>query len=164
MTTRRAAAVLICISLSASPAFAQDACCDVTNAIVQQATRDVLSEALKTNPALKTLSSEELAKVAGKTFLGADRPDFKAYGYMMLLWYGGKEGRDMVANASGTLATEEERAHLYFVMGLFQLRSSNPKTASTGRDYIRQMRDSGKVTFVNDAMWDQLIKGCRLPS
>ncbi len=164
MTTRHAALALTLL-LSASPALSQGTTCsDVTNAIVQQATRDVLSDALKTNPALKKLSSEQLAKVAGEKFLSADRPDFKAYGFMMLLWYGGKEGRDLVANASEKLATEEERAHLFFVMGMFQLRSPNPKSASAGRNLIRQIRDSGKVTFVNDAMWDQLIKECRLPS
>lgn len=160
----RAALALTFILSSASASLAQDACRNVTDAIVQQTTRDVLSDALKSNPDLKKLSSEQLAKVAGKTFLTADRPDFKAYGYMMLLWYGGKEGRDMVANASEKLDTEEERAHLFFVMGMFQLRSPNPKSASAGRNLIRQLRDTGKVTFVNDAMWDQLIKDCRLPS
>jgi hypothetical protein len=162
---RRAAFALTVILSSASAALAQDNTCrDVTDAIVQQTTRDVLSDALKSNPDLKKLSSEQLAKVGGKTFLAADRPDFKAYGFMMLLWYGGKEGRDMVANASEKLTTEEDRAHLFFVMGMFQLRSPNPKSASAGRNLIRQIRDSGKVTFAPDAMWDQLIKDCRLPS
>jgi hypothetical protein len=127
-------------------------------------TRDVLSDAVKTNPKLKDMDGNELASEAGKIFLTAERPNFKAYGYMMLLWYGGAEGRDLVTKVGSGLETEEDRAHFYFVLGLFQLRAKEAKVAATGRDYIRQMRDSGKVTFVPDAMWDQLISECRLPS
>ncbi|MGE3987454.1 hypothetical protein [Pseudorhodoplanes sp.] len=156
---------LLILVASASPAVAQNPTCrDLVDGIVRQATSDVLSDAAKARPSMKELGSEQLARLAGKQFLGADRADFKAYGYMMLLWYGGKEGRDIAASHSASLSTEEDRAHFYFVLGLFQLRSANIKTANTGRDYIRQVRASGKVTFVKDEMWNELETGCRLPS
>ena len=143
--------------LLASPALADEpACAALADTIVETATRDVLRDAVEANPELKELDGNELASGAGRIFLTADRPDFKAYGYMMLLWYGGKDGRDLVAQAGPELQTEEDRAHYYFVLGLFQLRSKDAATAATGRDYIRQMRDSGKVTFVSEAVWDQL--------
>jgi hypothetical protein len=149
---------------AASTAIADDTTCSaLADSIVDTATRDVLTTAVKENPQLKKLEGNDLASAAGKLFLTAERPDFKAYGYMMLLWYGGKDGRDLVSEVGAQLQTEEDRAHFYFVLGLFQLRSTDAKIAATGRDYVRQMRDSGKVTFVNDAMWDQLAK-CQLPS
>ena len=158
-------ALALSASFVASPALAEQiACSDLANAIVENAAKDVLGEAVKSNPDLQKLSGHALAMAAGRQFLTAERPDFKAYGYMLLLWYGGEEGRDLVAKVGPELTTEEDRAHLYFVMGLAQLRAQNAKTAATGRDYIRQMRDSGKVTFVTDEMWDLLIDKCRLPS
>ena len=160
-----ATAGLVCAVLC-GPATAQETqtCQDLANAIVKQATTDVLRDAVNDSPALQKLSDEELVLKAGKIFLGAERPDFKAYGYMMLLWYGGKTGRDLVTEIGPKLATEDDRAHYYFVLGLYQLQSKKPDVATTGRDYIRQMRDSGKVKFVNDDMWTALIEECRLPS
>lgn len=162
---RGRAAIALVIGLTfTSPALAQQMTCrDLADVIVQQATTDVLADAVKKNPSLKELDEGELAKVAGKTFLGAERPDFKAYGFMMLLWYGGDEGRSIAAQGAADLQTEEERAHFFFVQGLFQLRSPKAGSAAQGRDVVRQVRDSGKVTFVEDAMWDQLINQCQLP-
>ena len=150
-------------ALSVVPAAAAPACKDVANGIVQTATRDVLKDAVANSPALQNLSEKELVLTAGQQFLTAERADFKAYGYMMLLWYGGQEGRELVKNIGPKLDTEEDRAHYYFVLGLHQLRAAKSETAATGRDYIRQMRDSGKVTFVPDEMWRQLIDDCSLP-
>jgi hypothetical protein len=64
---------------------------------------------VEANPNLKKLEGNDLATTAGKLFLTAERPDFKAYGYMMLLWYGGKGGRALVAEAGSQLQTEEDR-------------------------------------------------------
>ena len=154
---------MVAVWASASQAAKAPACKDLANEIVHTATSDVLKDAVSKSPTLQKLSDEELVLAAGKTFLTAERPDFKAYGYMMLLWYGGQPGRDMVANIGPKLESEEDRAHYYFVLGLHQMRSAKQETAATGRDYIRQMRDSGKVGFVTDTMWDQLIEQCRLP-
>jgi hypothetical protein len=150
-------------AISAVPALAAPACKEIVNGIVQTATRDVLKDAVANSPELQKLSEQELVLTAGKTFLTAERPDFKAYGYMMLLWYGGKQGQELFTNVAPTLDTEVDRAHYYFVLGLYQMRAATPKVAATGRDYVRQMRDSGKVTFVPDDMWRQLIDDCSLP-
>lgn len=149
-----------------APAHAQEAqtCQAVANEIVKSATASVLKDAVDQIPELQTLSDEALVLKAGPIFLRAERPDFKAYGYMMLLWYGGETGRALVVDIAPKLTTEADRAHYYFVLGLYKLRSQTPDVAATGRDYIRQMRDSGKIDFVNDAMWDALIKDCRMPS
>lgn len=130
--------------------------------VVKDAVEDILKQVLNDHPNLKDLSQEELVATAGDKLLAAERPDFKAYGYMMLLWYGDEAARQTVADSAATLQTPEERAHFYFVMGLGKIRSDNPEVASQGRDYIRQMRDSGHVTFVNDALWDQLITDCQI--
>lgn len=166
MSTKLMIAVVASI-LAASSAGAQEtsvSCRDLADSLARQATREVLADAIEANPSLKELSEEELAKKAGRIFLSADRPDFKAYGFIMLLWFGGEEGRSIAAQGAAELETEDDRAHFYFVQGMYQLRASDLKLANTGRDYIRQMRDTGKVTFVSDAMWDQLINQCRLPS
>jgi len=149
-----------------APVSAQETptCQDLANEIVKSATTGVLKDAVEAKPELKQLSDEELVLKAGRIFLAAERPDFKAYGYMMLLWFGGKTGRELVVNIAPKLNTEADRAHYYFVLGLYQLRSSEPEVAAKGRDYVRQMRDSGKVEFVEDGTWDDLITGCRLPS
>lgn len=162
--------LMLAASAWAAPAHAQSAeaaaptCKDFANEIVQRATTGVLKDAVEENPELKKLTDEQLVLTAGPIFLKAERPDFKSYGYMMLLWYGGQKGRDLVAQMAPKLETEADRAHYYFVLGMHQIRSNKPDIAATGRDYIRQMRDSGKVEFVNDAMWTGLIDECRLPS
>lgn len=160
-----AVAALMCGALLA-PAAAEEAptCKDLTNEIVKSATTGVLKDAVEAKPELRQLTDEELVLKAGRIFLAAERPDFKAYGYMMLLWYGGKTGRELVVNIAPKLDTEADRAHYYFVLGMYQLRSTDPEVAAKGRDYVRQMRDSGKVQFVENGTWDDLITGCRLPS
>lgn len=153
--------------MAASSAGAQETdvpCRELADSLARQATREVLADAVEADPSLKHLSEEELAKKAGRIFLSAERPDFKAYGFIMLLWFGGEEGRGIAAQGAADLETEDDRAHFYFVQGMYQLRASSSELASTGRDYIRQIRDTGKVTFVSDDMWDQLINRCRLPS
>lgn len=153
--------------LAASSAGAQETdvpCRDLADSLARQATREVLADAIEANPSLKQLSGEELAKNAGRIFLSAERPDFKAYCFIMLLWFGGEEGRGIAAEGAAALETEDDRAHFYFVQGMYQLRASDSELANTGREYIRQVRDTGKVTFVADHMWDQLINQCRLPS
>lgn len=147
--------------LAPLPARAET-CQALANFVVKDAVEDILKQVLSDHPNLKDLSQEELVATAGDKLLAAERPDFKAYGYMMLLWYGDEAARQTVADSAAALQTPEERAHFYFVMGLGKIRSDNPEVASQGRDYIRQMRDSGHVTFVNDALWDQLITDCHI--
>lgn len=74
--------------------------------IARQATQEVLQDAIEADPSLKDLSEEELAKKAGRIFPSAERPDFKVYGFIMLLWFGGEEGRSIAAKGAVELATE----------------------------------------------------------
>lgn len=163
MSYVRAAIFLFMIPVFMSAAQAAPTCKAAANDIVTGTTRDILEKVVDENPDLKSLGESELVKVAGTKLLTAERADFQAYGYMMLLWFGGKEGRAQVTEVAPTLKTEEQRAHYYFVLGLHQIRADGAKTALTGRDYIRQMRDSGKVAFVGDDMWSLLIETCTLP-
>lgn len=156
------AAISLAVALAASSAVrAAESCGTVANSVVKQAVEDVLNSVIKDHPDLKKLTQQELVKKAGNILLEAPKPDIQAYGFMMLLWYGDKEDRDKVAKTAANLETEEQRAHFYFVMGLYQIRSKTSDVAAQGRDYIRQMRDSGHVTFVNDAMWSALIDECQ---
>ncbi len=48
-------------------------------------------------------------------------------------------------------------------MGLFQLGSPKQETAAAGRTLLGQVKDTGKVTFVPEDMWELLIETCDLP-
>jgi hypothetical protein len=157
------AAIFLAAAVTASaPVRAAETCSTVANTVVKQAVEDVLNKVIKDHPDLTKLTQKELVKKAGTILLQAPKPDIQAYGYMMLLWYGDQGDRDQVAQTAAKLETEAQRAHFYFVMGLYQIRAEKPDVAKQGRDYIRQMRDSGHVTFVNDAMWTSLIDECQL--
>lgn len=133
------------------------------DAIVKGATTDIMKKVVKDNPDIAALGGKELAIRSGKRLLSAPRGSFKAYGWMMLLWYGGKEGRALVAQSGPKLETEEARAYLYYVMGLWQLRANNAETATKGRTLLSQVRDTGKITFAPDEMWTLFLEGCELP-
>ncbi|CFX47358.1 exported protein of unknown function [Candidatus Filomicrobium marinum] len=163
MSFVRSLIFLFFMAVFMSSAQAAPTCKAVANDIVIGTTRDILQQVVEENPSLKSLSESDLVKKAGKQFLTAERPDFQAHGYMMLLWFAGEEGRTLVKDIGPKLTTEEQRAHYYFVLGLHQIRADGATTAATGRDYIRQMRDSGKVSFVGDDMWTLLIETCTLP-
>jgi hypothetical protein len=161
--------ILACllVSLAVTAAAAQPAhsaaCQAEVDGIVKSTTTDLLTSVIKERPELAELSEEELVLQSGKTLLSAPSGDMKAYGWMMLLWYGGEDGRNMVAESGPTLETEEARAHLYYVMGLWQLRADDPETAAKGRDLLSQVRDTGKVTFAPDEMWTLFLEECELP-
>lgn len=162
LRTAIATTVLAAAIAAASPARAAETCSAVANAVVKQGVEDVLNKVIKDHPELTKMTQKELVRKAGHILLEAPRPDIQAYGYMMLLWYGDETDRKKVAQTVADLETEAQRAHFYFVMGLYQIRAEKPDVAAQGRDYIRQMRDSGHVTFVNDAMWAALIDECEL--
>lgn len=145
-----------------SPAQA-DPCREVVDAIVHTETTELLQTVVKNDPALEQLGEEELVLEGGKTLLKSDRPDFKARGWMMLLWYGGKTGQDLVAASSETLQTEKDRAHLYLVMGMYQLRAKSPETAAGGRSLLSQVKDTGEISFLPDEMWTLFLESCELP-
>jgi hypothetical protein len=153
-------AVLLAASLT--PALAES-CRNAADAVVKTETSELLEEVVKNDPQLGELDGETLVIESGKTLLEAPQPDFKARGWMMLMWYGGKPGRDIVSKSSEKLTTEADRAHLYFVMGLYQLSSKKPETAAEGRKLLSQVKDTGKVTFVPDEMWAIFLKTCELP-
>jgi len=148
--------------LFAVPAHAET-CRIAADNIVHTATTELLQEVVNNNPNLQQLDEQELVIEAGKKLIEAPRPDFKARGWMMLLWYGGKQGQEIVAKSAESLQTEEDRAHLYFVMGLFQLTSQQADTAAGGRTLLSQVKDTGKVTFVPNDMWT-VLETCQLPS
>jgi len=154
-----ALAVLTAISLPASA----ETCQAEVDAIVKTNTTDLLTSVINENPGLAELSEKELVLASGKTLLSAPTGDLKAHGWMMLLWYGGEEGRNLVAESGPTLETEEARAHLYYVMGLWQLRADDAETAAKGRDLLSQVRDTGKVTIAPDEMWTLVLEECELP-
>ncbi|MFD0986036.1 hypothetical protein [Methyloligella solikamskensis] len=146
----------------AMPANAESCQAEV-DAIVKSTTTDLLRQAIADKPELAELEEKELVLRSGQTLLTAPRGDIKAYGWMMLLWYGGPEGRNIVVESGPTLETEEARAHLYYVMALWQLRADDPETAAKGRDLLSQVRDTGKVTFAPDEMWTLFLEECSLP-
>ena len=154
-------AVMFTASLSLAHA---STCRDVSDEIVKTATSELLQDVAKNDPQLAELDEKTLVLEGGKKLLEAPQPDFKARGWMMLLWYGGKTGQEIVAKSAEGLTTEEDRAHLYFVMGLFQLGSPKAETAAGGRNLLSQVKDTGKVTFVPDEMWALLLETCELPS
>jgi hypothetical protein len=164
LTRMLAHIVLPALLLGLGCVSAQAESCRVTaNEMVNTATAELLQDVIKKDPELAKLDERTLVLEAGKKLITAERSDFKARGWMMLLWYGGKPGGEIVANSAETLETEEDRAHLYFVMGLFQLGSPKQETATAGRTLLGQVKDTGKVTFVPDDMWKLLIETCDLP-
>lgn len=146
----------------AAPALAAP-CQTEVDGIVKTTTTDLLQQAIADHPELAELEEKELVLRSGQTLLSAPRGDFKAYGWMMLLWYGGEEGRNLVVESGPKLETEEARAHLYYVMGLWQLRADDAETAAEGRDLLSQVRDTGKVSFAPDEMWTLFLEECDLP-
>jgi|GEM_PF-3672231 len=146
------------------PAAVQaQSCRDTVDDIVRTETTELLQTVVKNDPALSEMDEETLVLQGGKTLLESPRPDFKARGWMMLLWYGGKPGQDVVAQSAETLETEEDRAHLFLVMGMYQLRAKSPETASGGRSLLSQVRATGKVSFLPDEMWTLFLESCELP-
>ncbi|ODA66290.1 hypothetical protein A7A08_02937 [Methyloligella halotolerans] len=150
------------IAATARPALA-GTCQAEVDQLVKSNTTDLLNSVIEEKPELADISEEQLVIQSGQILLGSPRGDLKAHGWMMLLWYGGEEGRNMVAESGPTLETEEARAHLYYVMGLWQLRADDPETAAKGRELLSQVRDTGKVTFAPDEMWTMLLEECDLP-
>jgi hypothetical protein len=152
----------VLFAAGATPALAES-CRNAADAIVKTETTELLQQVVKNDPQLGQLDEATLVIEGGKTLLEAPQPDFKARGWLMLMWYGGQTGRDIVAQSSETLTTEADRAHLYFAMGLFQLSSKKPATAAEGRKLLSQVKDTGKVTFVPDEMWAIFLETCELP-
>lgn len=145
------------------PANATDTSCrTVADQMVKSAVEDILRDVVKTDASLKKLDQKTLVKVAGNKLMAAKRPDQKAHGYMTLLWYGDAAARQQVAEAAAALQTQKERAHFYFVMGLYQIGSKTPKLAKEGRGTIKQIHNTGHVTFVNDAIWRLLKSDCKI--
>ncbi|MEZ5875459.1 MAG: hypothetical protein R3D30_11735 [Hyphomicrobiales bacterium] len=151
---------LLAISLTAAHA---EPCRKAADDVVQIATTELLQKVLEDDPALAEMDENALVLQAGKRLMESPRPDLKARGWMMLLWYGDKTEHDLVAKSAETLQTEEDRAHLYFVMGLYQLTASTADTAAGGRDLLAKVKDTGKVTFVPDEMWTMFLETCELP-
>lgn len=140
-----------------------ETCRNTVDAIVKTETTELLRTVVERDPVLAEMDEETLVLEGGKILLKSPRPDFKARGWMMLLWYGGKEGQDIVANSAETLETEEDRAHLYLVMGMYQLRAQSPDTAAGARNLLAQVKDTGKVSFLPDEMWTLFLETCELP-
>ncbi len=164
---RQAATVLALALLSAilgqTPANAADTSCRaVADRMVKTAVEDILRDAMKADVSLKKLDRKTLVKIAGKQLMAAEPAHLKAHGYMTLLWYGDAGAQQKVAEAAAALQTQKERAHFYFVMGLYQIGSKTPNLAKEGRDTIKQIHNSGHVTFVNDAMWRLLKTDCQI--
>lgn len=164
---RRAAiivtSVLFLARMDPAPAIAADISCRaVADRMVKTAVEDVLSDAMKTDASLKKLDRKSLIEVAGKQLMAAERARLKAHGYMTLLWYGDAAAQQKVAEAAAALQTQKERAHFYFVMGLYQIGSNTPKLAKEGRDTIKQIYNSGHVAFVDNAMWRLLKSDCQI--
>jgi len=148
--------------LFAGPASAAP-CRTVTDDVANTAATELLQQVVKNDPQLAELDEKTLLLEGGKKLIEAPQPDYKARGWMMLLWYGGKPGQEIVASSAEGLETEEDRAHLYFVMGLFQLGSPNAETAAAGRSLLSQVKDTGKVTFVPEELWTLFLQACELP-
>ncbi|MGD9868773.1 MAG: hypothetical protein AB7U38_12310 [Hyphomicrobiales bacterium] len=148
---------------AAGPLRAQT-CQQYVNTAVKDNVESVLNAVLKDRPDLRDLTQEQLVKTAGEQLITADDAKLRVHGYMMLMWYGDEESRKKLAEHAAALETEAGRANFYFVMGMNLLRSKKPDASTQGRDYIRQMRETGHVTSVNDVMWDNLIEGCTLPN
>ena len=153
-------AALCIIGLATAKA---EPCRKAVDEIVRTETTELLQTVVKNEPALSKMDEETLVLQGGKTLLESPRPDFKARGWMMLLWYGGKTGQDVVAQSAETLETEEDRAHLYLVMGMYQLRTKSPETAAGGRSLLSQVKDTGKVSFLPEEMWTLFLESCELP-
>lgn len=141
---------------------ADTSCRTVADQMVKTAVENILRDVVKADASLKKLDQKTLVKVAGNKLMTAERADHKAYGYMTLLWYGDAAARQKVAEAAAALQTQEERAHFYFVMGLYQIGSKTPKRAKEGRGTIKQIHNTGHVTFVNDAIWRLLKTDCQI--
>jgi hypothetical protein len=150
------------LSVGVTTAHAET-CRNTVDGIVKTETTELLQTVVENDPALAEMGEETLVLEGGKKLLEAPRPDFKARGWMMLLWYGGKTGQDIVAQSAETLETEEDRAHLYLVMGMYQLRAKTAETASGGRDLLAQVKDTGKISFLPDEMWTLFLETCELP-
>lgn len=156
------AAVIVIASAGVLRPAAAATCKEFADSVVRHAVQDVLNTAKADNAELEKLSQQELVNVAGQKLMDAPKPDIRAYGYMMLLWYGEGEARRKVVEASARLKSIEGRAHYHFVMALLELGSQSSQVAQRGRDHLRQIRESGHVAFVNDEMWDQLVTGCEI--
>ncbi len=149
--------------LTIQPAAAET-CRTVAHRAVSEAVEGILADVLKSNPELKAMDRQALLKTAADKLMTADRPDFKAYGYMIRLFYDGDEAaRKQVAEAAAALKTEAERAHLFFVLGLNLIRAKTQKAALQGRDFLKQIRASGHVNFVSDGLWEEL-ESCEIAS
>lgn len=154
---------LFLVPADPGPANAADTSCrTVADQMVKSAVGNILRDVVKADASLKKLDQKTLVKVAGNKLMAAERPDQKAYGYMTLLWYGDAAARQQVAEAAAALQTQKERAHFYFVMGLYQIGSKTPKLAKEGRDTIKQIHNTGHVAFVNNAMWRLLKSDCQI--
>ncbi len=154
---------LFLAGIAPTPAITADTSCRaVADRMVKAAVEDALQEVMKADDSLKRLDRRTLIEVAGKQLMAAKRADLKAHGYMTLLWYGDAAARQMVAEAAAALQTQRERAHFYFVMGLYQIGSKTLKLAQEGRDTIKQVHSSNLVTFVNEATWRLLKTDCQM--
>jgi hypothetical protein len=156
------AAIIAMAVAGGSQAAAAATCKEFADSVVRHAVQDVLDKVKADNAELQKLSEQELVNLAGLKLIEASKPDIRAYGYMMLLWYGEGEARQKVVQASVNLQSMVDKAHYHFVMALLEIGSGSPQVAQRGRDHLREIRGSGYVTFVNDEMWDQLIDKCRI--
>ncbi len=145
-------------------AEANPTCKKLAEAVVQTATGDILTQAAKDQPELAKQGLTTLSIAIAKNLLKKENPVSKAHALMLLMWNGGADGKKIAQDSAQSFQTETDRAHYYFVLGLYQIKLKNPEIAARGRSFIQQMRDSGKVTFVDDNVWKQLTTTCLLPS
>ena len=104
-------AVMFTASLSLAHA---STCRDVSDEVVKTATSELLQDVAKNDPQLAELDEKTLVLEGGKKLLEAPQPDFKARGWMMLLWYGGKTGQEIVAkSAEGLTDRGRPRASVF---------------------------------------------------
>lgn len=163
MFRRVISAAVIAMAVAGGSRVASAATCkEFADSVVRQAVQDVLNKVKTDNAELQKLSQQELVNLAGTKLIEAPKPDIRAYGYMMLLWYGEGEARQKVVQSGAKLQSMEDQAHYHFVMALLEIGSQSPQVAQRGRDHLREIRESGYVTFVNDEMWDQLTDKCRI--
>lgn len=159
------AVAIMVVSMAATSVQAQKvySCKDYTNAIVKNSVEDILRPVVQKNPGLKKLSQKALVHKAGQMLMTAPNPSFKSYGFMMLLWYGGKEGRGLAAKGAPHFKTPADKAYLNLALGLFGMSSNSRAKAQSGRKMVAAMRKTGLIKTLTPEMWAQLTTKCQLP-
>lgn len=150
-----------------------------TNASAQQVTckrwvegavkfqvKNALQRFIQNNPQYQNAKQSEVVDAAGRSLVLETSQEDRFFGYLTLMFYGDKKGRDYVAEFGGSLETPEQRAYFYLALGLNLARSQTRNAALKGRDYIRQMRDTGFIKLEDlesRGLWKNTLKECALP-